>query len=218
MIEHSAKVMKKYEHIFAIDATGFNCTTKNDYYAQKHHRKKESDWCDAHVICGVNSNIITAATVHHKYTSDELDEVIPLLERTQRIFAIDYLLGDGGYMSEEKMEQIYSERLVRMVFPIKDNTLAYSPSRGVAWNENVRLNLSEIWDDIYHPRSNVETVFSSIKKRIGETVYAHGEIARINEVYCKLVVHNLYILIVYYFVANICPSFIKVDEVEELLG
>ena len=218
LIEHSARAMNRYEHIFAIDATGFNCTTKNDYYAQKHHRKKESDWCDTHVICGVNSNIITAATVHHKYTSDELDEVIPLLERTQRIFAIDYLLGDGGYMSEEKMEQIYSERLVRMVFPIKDNTLAYSPSRGVAWNENVRLNLSEIWDDIYHPRSNVETVFSSIKNRIGETVYSHGEFARINEVYCKLVVHNLYILIVYYFVANICPSFIKVDEVKELLG
>ena len=116
------------------------------------------------------------------------------------------------------MEQIYSERTVRMVFPIKDNTLAYSPSRGVAWHENVRLNLSEIWNDIYHPRSNVETVFSSIKKRIGETVYSHGEIARINEVYCKLVVHNLYVLIVYYFVANIRPSFIKVDEVEELLG
>ena len=218
MIEHSAKVMKKYEHIFAIDATGFNCTTKNDYYAQKHHRKKESDWCDAHVICGVNSNIITAATVHHKYTSDELDEVIPLLEKTRRVFAIDYLLGDGGYMSEEKMEQISSECSVRMVFPIKDNTLAYSPSRGVAWNENVRLNLSEIWNDIYHPRSNVETVFSSIKKRIGETVYAHGEIARINEVYCKFVVHNLYVLIVYYFVAKIRPPFIKVDEVEELLG
>jgi len=218
MIEHSAKVMNKYEHIFAIDATGFNCTTKNDYYAQKHHRKKESDWCDAHVICGVNSNIITAATVNHKYTSDELDEVIPLLERTQRIFAIDYLLGDGRYMSEEKMEQIYSERSVRMVFPIKDNTLAYSPSHSTLWTENVRLNLSEIWDDIYHPRSNVETVFSSIKNRIGETVYSHGESARINEVYCKLVVHNLYILIVYYFVANIRPSFIKVDEVEELLG
>ena len=218
LIEHSARAMNRYEHIFAIDATGFNCTTKNDYYAQKHHRKKESDWCDTHVICGVNSNIITAATVHHKYTSDELDEVIPLLEKTRRIFAIDYLLGDGGYMSEEKMEQVSSECSVRMVFPIKDNTLAYSPSRGVAWNENVRLNLSEIWNDIYHPRSNVETVFSSIKKRIGETVHAHGEIARINEVYCKLVVHNLYVLIVYYFVAKICPPFIKVDEVEELLG
>lgn len=86
------------------------------------------------------------------------------------------------------------------------------------WNENTRINLSEIWNDIYHPHSNGDTVFSSIRKRVGETVYAHSEFARINKVYCKLIVHNSYVLILYYFVVDIRPSFVKAREVEELVS
>ena len=47
----------------------------------------------------------------------------------------------------------------------------------------------------YHQRSNVETVFSMIKKKFGGDVRSKTEIAMLNEVLCKIVCHNICCLI-----------------------
>ena len=47
----------------------------------------------------------------------------------------------------------------------------------------------------YHQRSNVETTFSMIKTKFGDSLRSKSDVGQINEVLCKVVCHNLCVLI-----------------------
>jgi transposase len=47
----------------------------------------------------------------------------------------------------------------------------------------------------YHKRSNVETTFSMIKAKFGGSLRSKSEVGQRNEVLCKVVAHNLCVLI-----------------------
>ena len=47
----------------------------------------------------------------------------------------------------------------------------------------------------YHKRSNVESTFSAIKRKFGPYVVSKNPTAMVNEVYCKVINHNLTCLI-----------------------
>ena len=47
----------------------------------------------------------------------------------------------------------------------------------------------------YHQRSNVETTFSMIKAKFGDSLRSKSDVGQINEVLCKVVCHNLCVLI-----------------------
>lgn len=212
MIEHASRPFNRYEHIFAVDSTGMRCVSKNDYYADKHHKKKEQDWCDLHAMCGTKSNIITSAEVKHKYKTDETIEVIPLIERTRINFIIDYVLGDGGYLDRKSMDKAYSMYKVKIYAPIKTNTVINPTNSNFVWDDNIKANLSDEWEKFYHKRSNIETSFFALKKTSGETVnHSRNENTRINEVYCKVVIYNINKLIVYLELAEIKPDWKELD-------
>ena len=47
----------------------------------------------------------------------------------------------------------------------------------------------------YHKRSNVETTFSMTKAKFGERLRSKTETAQINEALCKVLCHNLCVVI-----------------------
>ena len=47
----------------------------------------------------------------------------------------------------------------------------------------------------YHKRSNVESVFSMMKRKQGTHLKSRNEIAQTNEILCKALVHNICVLI-----------------------
>jgi transposase len=47
----------------------------------------------------------------------------------------------------------------------------------------------------YHLRSNAETVFSMIKRKQGSHLKTKNDIAQVNEILCKCLVHNICVLI-----------------------
>jgi hypothetical protein len=47
----------------------------------------------------------------------------------------------------------------------------------------------------YHQRSNVETTFSMIKRKFGDSLRSKSDTGMVNEVLCKVVAHNLCCLI-----------------------
>lgn len=49
--------------------------------------------------------------------------------------------------------------------------------------------------DHYHKRSNVETAFHMMKSKFGDKVRAKGDTAQHNEVLCKVVAHNICVVI-----------------------
>jgi transposase len=47
----------------------------------------------------------------------------------------------------------------------------------------------------YHQRSNVETTFSMIKAKFGDSLRSKSEVGQLNEGLCKVIAHNLCVLI-----------------------
>ncbi len=47
----------------------------------------------------------------------------------------------------------------------------------------------------YHKRSNVETTFSMMKRKFGDSLRSKTDIAMVNEALCKILCHNLVVLI-----------------------
>lgn len=43
----------------------------------------------------------------------------------------------------------------------------------------------------YHKRSMVESTFSMLKAKFGETLRSKGDVAQINELLCKVLCHNI---------------------------
>jgi hypothetical protein len=61
----------------------------------------------------------------------------------------------------------------------------------------------------YHKRSNVETAFSMIKGKFGDAVRSKSDIGQLNEVLCKVLCHNLCVLIQAIHELGIEPMFEK---------
>lgn len=53
----------------------------------------------------------------------------------------------------------------------------------------------EWFKEHYHKRSNVETTFSMIKAKFGGRLRSRTDVAQINEVLCKVLCHNICVLI-----------------------
>ena len=59
----------------------------------------------------------------------------------------------------------------------------------------------------YHKRSNVETTFSMIKAKFGSSVKAKSPTAQVNEVLCKVLCHNICVLIQSIYELGLEPTF-----------
>jgi len=67
----------------------------------------------------------------------------------------------------------------------------------------------------YHRRSNVESTFSAIKRKFGDSVMSKTDTAMTNEVLCKILCHNLTCLIQEQETLGIIPIFWK-DEAQSI--
>jgi transposase len=65
----------------------------------------------------------------------------------------------------------------------------------------------------YHKRSNGETVFHMIKAKFSTRLRSKGDLAQINEALCKVLCHNICVLIQSMFEFGIVPQFCGEIEV-----
>jgi len=59
----------------------------------------------------------------------------------------------------------------------------------------------------YHKRSNVESTFSAIKRKFGDSLRSKTETAQVNETMAKVLCHNLVVLIHEMYELGIAPVF-----------
>ena len=68
----------------------------------------------------------------------------------------------------------------------------------------------------YHQRSNVESVFSMMKRKQGVNLKTKSDIGQVNEIMCKCLVHNICVLIQEMFELGIMVDFHE-DIIEEFM-
>ena len=63
------------------------------------------------------------------------------------------------------------------------------------------------WRTHYHQRSNVETTFSMIKGKFGDSVRAKSYHGQVNEILLKVLCHNICVLIQAIHEIGVTPNF-----------
>jgi transposase len=189
LVERSSLPLRAVETDFAVDSSGFSANRFDKWFDEKYgvHRTEHS-WVKAHVLCGTKTNVIAAAEVLDKNSADS-PQFAPLVNAAARHFTINELSADKAYLSNDNLALV--EALGGTAFiPFKVNSVGDS---GGLWQRMFHFfNFKR--DEFlahYHKRSNVESVFSSVKAKFRDSVRAKSDVAMKNEVYCKLLCHNI---------------------------
>jgi transposase len=80
--------------------------------------------------------------------------------------------------------------------PFKSNTLEPADD-GSAWAQMYHYFTynREKFLEHYHQRSNVETAYSMMEGKFGDSLRSKSDVGQINEALCKVLCHNLCVLV-----------------------
>lgn len=205
MIEHSSLPLQALENDFAVDSSGFSTCNYVRWFDEKYGvEKTQNAWIKAHLMCGVKTHIVTSVEITGKDTNDS--PILPgLVEKTAKNFTLNEVSADKGYSSLDNHEAI-----------AKAGAVPY-----IAFKSNATGGVGGMFEKMYHyysfrreqflaayhKRSNVETVFHMIKSKFSTHLRSKGDVAQVNEALCKVLCHNLCVLIQSMFELEIVPTF-----------
>ncbi len=206
LITVSSLPLKVIEADFAVDSSGFSTCRYVRWFNRKYGREVDNrEWVKVHLMCGVNTKIVTAVDVSG-WAANDTTYFVPLLERTAAHFGIREVSADKAYLSRKNLSAV--EAVGGMPFvPFKSNTL--EPTEAGAWARMYHLFMykREEYMEHYHKRSNIETAFSMIKGKFGSAVRSKSDAGQINEALCKVLAHNICVLIQAMRAFNVHPIF-----------
>ncbi|MGC2559443.1 MAG: transposase, partial [Terriglobales bacterium] len=112
---------------------------------------------------------------------------------------------DKGYAGRKNMEAIASVGAV----PFISFATHHRGNGGGKWSEMYHYFMFKRTEFLqhYHKRSNVESTFSMMKRKFGDGLRSKSDVAMINETLCKVLCHNLVVLIHEMYELGIEPSF-----------
>jgi len=219
LIEESAAPLVALETDFAADSSGFTTNTYARWFDAKYGREMSRHrWLKAHIMIGTRTNVITGAEVTDSHTNDS--PLLPaLLETSAKRFTMKRVSADKGYLSQENVQAIV-DRGAEPFIPPKVNTAFTRPNDAsrkklATWDKMLHYYSYRREDFLahYHRRSNVETTFHMIKAKFGGRIRSKTQTAAVNEVLCKVLCHNLFVLVQSIYELGIEAKFWHKDSV-----
>jgi transposase len=193
LIVQSSLPLRGVESVFAPDSSGFSTGRHVRWYDEKYgtHRSGR-DWVKVHIVCGTNTNVVTAAAIYGRDANDS--PIMPeLLKTTKRHFDIKDFCADKGYLSADNIEAVFAAGAMPFI-PFKSNSTGGVGGLFEKMFHYYQFNHAEYMAR-YHQRSNVEATFNMIQQKFGTFVRSRSDTAMMNEVYGKIVCHNICCLI-----------------------
>ncbi len=211
LIEQSAAPLAGVEFDFAADSTGFSTNTYGRWYDAKYGKEKTKQiWIKTHLMCGVKTNIVTAVEAIPHESSDAL-QLPYLLERTAKTFTVAEVSADKGYSSRANAHAIVNMGAAAYIpfqrhsTGLGTHTVRFDP----LWNRLhafYQFNRAEFLAH-YGKRSNVESTMWMLKSKFGGSVRSKLPTSQVNEVLCKVLAHNIVVLIHSMYELGIFPTF-----------
>ncbi len=215
MPRHLTKAYKKIaalfvdiETCFAIDATGFS-TNSQKIWRQSVYQKKDKvsgkvdyrfdnrlvkDFKKLHIISGYITNVITEARITKGSTHD-VRCYDNLMKECAKVFNMKEVAADKAYLSRKSCQTTADLGIDPYIMP-KDNVTGLSKGYP-AWNKMIYFwkKNEPKFREHYHKRSNVESTFGSLKGKFSGFLRNKNEIAQENELLCKVMCHNISMLV-----------------------
>jgi transposase len=199
LIKLSAAPLKSVETDFAVDSSGFSTGQFMRWFDVKYGKEEDRRmWLKAHVMCGVKTNIVTSVEISDGYSNDH-GYFKPLLEAAAANgFTLKEVSADKAYLSGENLLTTLRHKAIPYI-PFKSNSRAqtsYGP-KSTVWTRMLEFYTDHREEFLthYHKRSNVETTFHMIKSKFGQRLRSKTLTAQINEALCKVLCHNLCVVI-----------------------
>ncbi len=194
----------------APDSTGIQTTSFGAWRETKHGERRERHWLKVHAIVGTKTHVIIRAVVGEENSGDS-PQFAPLLRSTLDAgFRPSSVVADKGYLSYANY-RLAGDLGIEAYIPFKSSSMSRRRSHGSpgTWRRAFHLFQAnrEEFDRSYHRRSNVEAVFSALKRKFGENIRSRTKVAQMNEVLCKLIAYNLTVLVHEMFENGIAPQF-----------
>lgn len=172
----------------AVDSSGFSLSNSSKWFDIRICRtNSRKDSMKLHIVIDVDTGIIHHFTITNWKRNDS-KEFAKLVNSLPRIAKV---LGDKAYCSRMNCE-ITSERGGKPYLIFKENATGRSKGSS-AWKISFQefKNNPKAWKDIYHLRSLVESVFSSIKKRWNSHIASINGWFKRRELALKVVCYNV---------------------------
>ena len=172
----------------AVDSTGFRTNNSSIWYDIRiKRRNKRKDCIKLHISIDVDTGIIHCfiMTDWDRHDSPEFKNLIKHLPKLGNV------LGDKAYSSRNNC-QIAADKNGKPYLHFKDNATNKAKGKS-AWIISIReyKNDTEEWLSVYHLRSIVESVFSSIKKRWGSFLRSKKKWMQKKELSLKVLSYNV---------------------------
>jgi Transposase DDE domain len=210
LIGQSARPLRAVESKFAIDSSGFGTNKFERWYDQKYGvTRQKCVWVKTHIACGVKTNVVTAVRILGKDAGD-CPQFVPLVKETRKHFEIGEVSADKAYASVENFEEVAACGGQGFIAFKSNHTGGKGGLFAKAFHYFQFKN--EEYMDHYHKRSNVESTFSAIKRKFGDSVRSKNDEAMVNEVLCKIICHNICCLIQEQCELGIEPIFWQNEE------
>jgi transposase len=202
-----AEPLAPIETQYAIDATGVS----NAYKAKKWvevrlNNQLHKQYAKLHIVSGTITNVIVGCEITDGNRNDSpiLKDIFP--EAANR-FQIKELSADAGYLSRDNCRIVAANGAVPFIKPKKNSTLKARGS--MVWTKMMKFfrNNQLVFAEHYHRRSNVESTFSTLKRKWGDYNRNKKPMAQENEIISRIVCHNAAVLAEGLISYNLNPQF-----------
>jgi hypothetical protein len=220
LIEESSLPLASIERDFAVDSSGFSTGIYQKWVNAKYPTRalfgdtrtqpiEKRDWVKAHICCGVKTNIVTSIEISDAHAGDS-PYFKPLVERTAQNFTMSEVSGDKAYCSTKNMQvALNANAMPYLAFKVNSTGHSKRNKQPALWKQMYHYFSynQEKFMQSYHKRSNVETTFHMIKAKFGDRLRSKTRTAQINEALCKVLCHNIVVLISAMHELNLKPKF-----------
>lgn len=218
LISASAMPLQSVETDFAVDSSGFSTGQFMRWFDVKYGEKEDRRmWLKLHLMTGTKTNIVTSVQVSDGYSND-YHHFKPLVNQTAEIgFKMAEVSADKAYLGAENLLTTLRHGAIPYI-PFKTNSVPHANNYGAKsqlWTRMYHfysLHRAEFLQH-YHKRSNVETTFHMIKAKFGQRLRSKSLTAQINEALCKVLCHNLCVVIQSVHELGIEPAFLLSEAV-----
>lgn len=177
------------ESTIAIDSTGFSSNYASRYYMMIKYRQEKGVWRDSYM-----KQTLTVDTDRQVVVSDlpaeehgnDFPYFVPALKRAKRKVRIGTVIADRGYDSER------NNRFVRYDLKARNLIRIRMGRRRKRMHGRLRRESAKDFDwNAYAKRNVAESVFSSMKRRFGDTLYSRSLRLRKKELKVMCIVYNV---------------------------
>jgi transposase len=213
----SSKPLSGIESVFAVDSSGLSTNRFARWIEIKYGKARtvsERDWIKVHIMCGVKTNIVTAVELSGAHGGDS-PRFKPLVLATSNNFTMNEVSVDKAYSAENNLKLVQAHTAMPYI-DFRSNAADKDKRSGAVWKRmyNFYQYNQEWFYEHYHKRSNAESTFSIIKAKFGGSLRSKTRTAQYNEALCKILCHNICVVIQSIYELGIEPNFWPEDQLE----